>query len=347
MKRYCKNFYFDRAAIEAGYEDWLKAEAGHKNAHRIPEQHGSVEALLDELAAEADAGSYSFAPIERYTRNEGGKRRLIGIVSVKQQIVEHAIAVALEPLFRAKIGYWQVASVEGKGAFFGAEKVQELMQTSRYFGHGDVRKCYQSVNLRALMRKLEKLIASTSLLAAIRAVLAMYENGLEIGSYLSLRLAQLVLSCGYHAAEQTGRRRRGKWVAALTGQVWYADDVYIFSSSKKGLRRAMRAVLDALAVFELLLKPWKLCRCDSEPCDFAGIVCTRGKRTIRSRIFLRIRRSFRKLARAPTPKRARRAVSYFGWLKHTDSRLFRASNGIDGLFAMARAIVSRQDRRLA
>ena len=117
LKSYCKGLVITRGDVAAAYEKWRRALAGHKNAWRVEAEHGSADALIDELAREISQRSLTLRPIHRYERVEptNGKRRIIGVESVKQQVLDYAVIGALEPFLSAKIGYWQVAGVPGKG----------------------------------------------------------------------------------------------------------------------------------------------------------------------------------------------------------------------------------------
>lgn len=117
MKSYCKCLVIDRKHVARAYELWSKAQAGHKNAWRVPKEHGSASALIDEIAEEVAERRLSFRPIHRYEHREptNGKVRTIGVESVKQQVVDYAVILAMQPLLDAKLGYWQVAGVPGKG----------------------------------------------------------------------------------------------------------------------------------------------------------------------------------------------------------------------------------------
>lgn len=117
MKSYCKGLVIDREHVARAYELWSKAQAGHKNAWRVPKEHGSASALIDEIAEEVAERRLTFRPIHRYEHREptNGKVRTIGVESVKQQVVDYAVILAMQPLLDAKLGYWQVAGVPGKG----------------------------------------------------------------------------------------------------------------------------------------------------------------------------------------------------------------------------------------
>lgn len=78
-----------------------------------------------------------------------------------------------------------------------------------YHVHLDVRKCYPSIKPEVVSRILRRYVRSPDALYLCEALLATYGGGLEIGSYFSLRMAQLVLSFGYHSVEGWARSGAG------------------------------------------------------------------------------------------------------------------------------------------
>lgn len=349
MKSYCKGLRIDGVLISRAYESWLNAPAGKKNAWRVPDEHGSADELIAEIESEIATRTLALRPIKRYRHREptNGKLRTIGVESVKQQICDYVAIEALSGLLRAKVGFWQVSSVKGKGQLMAANAVSRWVQEGGYFVHLDVRKCYPSIKADVVMRILRRYVRSPDVLYLCETLLATYGGGLEIGSYFSLRMAQLVLSFGYHAVEGMRKVRRGCNVPMVTHQLWYADDIYLFSQDKRNLRSAARQLQRLLLKdFGLHVKPWKVCQVgDQEPVDVVGFTVRRNRVTLRSTLFLRACRAFRKYRRSPTLGRARRVCSYWGWFKNTDSLRLVMGNGFDKAFKQAKRHVSAVERK--
>ena len=348
MKSYCKGLRIDGALISRAYESWLEAPAGKKNAWRVSDEHGSAEALMAEIEGEIATRTLALRPIKRYRHREptNGKLRIIGVESVKQQLCDYVAIEALGGLLRAKVGFWQVSSVKGKGQLMAARAVSRWVQEGGYYVHLDVRKCYPSIKADVVMRTLRRYVRSPDVLYLCEALMATYGGGLEIGSYFSLRMAQLVLSFGYHAVEGMGKRRRGAWRTLVSHQLWYADDVYLFGQDKRDLRCAARQLQGLLLKdFGLHVKAWKVCRVsDQEPVDVVGFTVRSNRVTLRPTLFLRACRAFRKCRRRPTPALSRRVCSYWGWFKNTDSLGVVARNGFDTVFRQARRRVGAAER---
>ena len=211
LKSYCKGLRIDGTLVCRAYESWLDAPAGKKNAWRVADEHGSADALIAEIEREIASRALALRPIKRYRHREptNGKMRIIGVESVKQQVCDYVAIEALGELLRAKVGFWQVSSVKGKGQLMAANAVGRWVQEGGYFVHLDVRKCYPSIKADVVMRTLRRYVRSPDVLYLCETLLSTYGGGLEIGSYFSLRMAQLVLSFGAAATCRWWRTSSG------------------------------------------------------------------------------------------------------------------------------------------
>lgn len=345
MRSYCKGLVIDRALIARAYDAWSRARAGHKNAWRVAREHGSASALIDELADEIEGRRLSLRPIRRYTHKEptNGKVRTIGVESVKQQVLDYAVVLAMEPLITAKVGFWQAAGVRGKGQKACRNAMRKWVNEGGYHVKLDVRKCYPSISHDVVRRIVRKYVRSPDVLYAVDVILGTYDEGLEIGSFFSLQMANLVLSFAYHHIESLGKRRRGRWVPLVSHQLWHMDDALLLGRDKRDLKRAVRSVERYLRDgFGLSLKPWKVARTSEvEPLDIGGFVVRERRCTLRASIFRRAKRCFARFGRHRSLRMAYRVVSYWGWLANSDSDGFIQRNGLNRTFSVARAMVSR------
>lgn len=347
LKSYCKNLAVDEAFVAQAYDRWRHNEAGRKNAWRVEREYGSAENLVAEIVREANDGTLEFAPLKTRPRNEDGKVRDIGVEPVKQQVCGYVVDLAIEEMWDARVGYWQI-SRPGFGQFRAAGAVQRWMRECEYHVHVDFRKCYDNIRCADVDRILSKHVRCAPVVEIARAIMQSYPGGhLMIGSYFSLRMAQLVLSYGYHHVEGLGKERRGKRRALVAHQCWYVDDVWLFGHGKRDLKRAVRSLERyMLAEFGLGIKPWKVCRSGGEPADIAGVVVRRERVTVRGKTFLRARRAVMRYRRKPRDIHlARRVTSYRGWLAHTDSLGFSLRCKVPQAVALAKRLISGNDKK--
>ncbi len=368
MKSYCKGLVISRDMVELGYADWLDKESGKRNEWRVYEEYGSPEALVEEILWEVTCRTLRFKPIKRYQRTEptNGKVRVIGIESVKQQVCDHMVVVLMEQFLQRRIGFYQVASVPGKGQRMVRDTLSKWVLDSKYHVKADVRQCYPSIRHDVVMDILRKYVKSDDILYVCEQLLATYDEGLDIGSYFSLKMSNLVLSFAYHYVEGLGKERRGKRVPLVDHQMWYMDDLILIGHDKRDLRVAIRKLESYISKeFGLELKPWKIARTsETEPLDMGGwVVRVRhpyetledGTRvrdmerqrvvvSLRSGIFIRGTRAFAAFERNPSVDNARRCLSYWGWFKHADCGGVIRKRHIDRLASRAKKVISRHDK---
>lgn len=346
MKSWCKGLVMDRDHVERAYKQWLESCAGHKNAWRVPIEHGSADGLIDEIAREIDGRCLRLRPIvhREHVERSNGKVRMLGVESVKQQVLDYAIVLAMQPMLSAKLGYWQVAGVRGKGQKACGRALRKWVREGGYHVKLDVRKCYPSIRHDVVRRIVRKYVRSTDVIYCVDAVLDTYTiGGLEIGSYFSMQMSNLVLSFAYHHLEGLHKVRRGKSVPLVTHQIWHLDDALLISPDKRNLKAAVRSVIRYMRdELGLEVKPWKIARTsDREPLDLGGFVARMRRLTLRSSIFLGAARAFRRFANRNTLRLAQRAVAYWGWFKHSDSDRYIKENDIRRLHRIARRVISR------
>lgn len=338
----------DRSHIAKAYDLWLRAAAGRKNQWRIAKEHGGADPLIDELAEEIGRRCLQLRPIHRYKHCEptNGKVRIIGVESAKQQVLDYAIVLAIQPLLDAKLGFWQVAGIPGKGQLACKRAMRKWVREGGYHVKLDVRQCYSSISHHVVKRIIVGYVRSPDVLYCIDAVLATYGEGLEIGSYFSLQMANLVLSFVYHHLEALHKMRRGRSVPLIAHQLWHMDDALIIGPDKRNLKMAVHSATRYMSSeLGLEVKPWKIAKTgDAEPLDMGGFIVRNGRCTLRASVFLRAARAFRRFAKSKSRRLAQRVCSYWGWLINTDSDALILGNSFNQLFRIARGIISRAER---
>lgn len=350
MKSYCKGLKIDRAFVEQAYMSWLYSQAGKKNAWRIKGEHGDVEHLIAEITREISTRTLTFVPIKYEERTEGvnQKVRHIGIESVKEQVVEHVVILAIKDLFNAKIGHYQCAGIRGRGQLMASKAIRKwiVKAPGSYFVKADIRKCYESTPHEVVMEFYRKYVKSDDVLYCIESILGTFKHGLNLGGFFSLITMTLLLSKAYHYLEGLGKQKRGKHVGLIAHQIWFMDDILLIGNRKADVKSAARKLECYLArELGLTLKQWKVSRVGIEPIDMVGFVHRPGKTTIRARVFIHARRSFKRFAKSPSLKQARRVSSYWGYFKHTDSWRWITRNKAHRLARHAARMVSLRDRR--
>lgn len=135
------------------------------------------------------------------------------------------------------------------------------------------------------------------------------------------------------------------------------DDILVFGSNKKYLMKAMQMIQDYFNnVLHLTIKPnWRLFKVQyvdrngkerGSFVDMMGFRFYRGKTTIRQSIFIRLRRKFIRINKKlknhePIPLcMAQSLMSYWGWVKHTNSYEFSKRYNVNQVVNLTKRIVS-------
>lgn len=288
-----------------------------------------VDKICDILREEIISDNISFPKIWYREKIDGssGKVRRIGIQNVKQQLYDYIAVEGLNPILK-RIGEYQCASIKGRGTLSGKKSIARWMKNknNRYFAKLDVQKCFESIDQEKLLSFLRRHIKNDRLINLIRILIGSFERGLSIGSYLSQYLCNLYMSILYHyIMEDLYRVRRGKEgnarVRLVNKCLIYMDDILIIGSRRRDLQKAIRLIIQKASELGLVIKSNYLIRnIDGNCIDMMGYKIYRTHTEIRGRIFLRIRRAYRKAISGISPRIAKKCLSYYGYLKHTDSR---------------------------
>ena len=287
-----------------------------------------VELVITDLKEEIENKSISFPKIWYRTKIDGssGKVRRIGIQNIKQQLYDYIAVEALGPVLK-RIGEFQYASIKGRGTTKGKEVIARWLnnRSMRYFVKLDVRKCFESIDHNLLIKFLEKHVKNEKLIWLIKTLISSFEKGLSIGSYLSQYLCNLYMSIIYHyIMEGLYKIRRGKRVNLVRHCLIYMDDILMIGSRKRDMEKAVRLTVGKATEMGLEIKPtYQVRQIDGNCIDMLGYKIYRTHTEIRGRTYLRVRRSFRRARKNITLRIAKKCLSYYGYLKHTNSKRFQ------------------------
>lgn len=302
-----------------------------------------IEAITDELTGEINNRQIVVKPVkyEERTDHNSGKKRLIGLQSTKHKIYDYIAAQSLMPLYKAKIGTSQFASIEGRGQVKGKQTIEKWLRSEklnlRYCIKADIKKCYESMPLDVIYKVYEGQVKNKPLLWLLRSLLGLFEYGLLIGSPLSMWTCNYILSFVYHYIKECLHKiRRTKLIPLVRKVAFFMDDFALFGSSLSDLKRAFKSVRGYIYDnFQLIVKDdYRIFRLEylvngvihGQPVDMMGYrmgIVT----TIRRRIFLRTRRCLLRIKRSQMirAESARRLVSYIGWIVNSNMQRFYKS----------------------
>ena len=349
MKSYCKGLVVTKAYVTDAYNHWVYSQAGKKNIWRVAKEHGSADKLINEIFHEIETRTLRFDPIICEDRKEGvsQKVRHIGIESVKQQVVEHIVIIAINDFYTAKLGHYQCVGEKGRGQLYASKAIRKWVskEPRSYYVKADIRKCYESTSHEVIRAFYKKYVKSPDILYCIDCLLDTFDRGLNLGGFFSLVTMNLLLSQAYHYLERLGTERRGKHMPLIDHQLWFMDDILLIGSRKASVKSAARKLAAFLqATLGLSLKPWKVSLVATEPIDMVGFVHRPDCTTLRSKIFIHARRAIVRFARKPSIRLARRVCSYWGYLINANCWRWIKDHRAHHVLRLAAKMLSIQDR---
>lgn len=296
-------------------------------------------------------GTVTLPPIHYKTIIDGnsGKERVIGVQSMIHQIYDYIAVHGLMELFKKKITINQCASIPNRGQHYGKNLIVKWRKYdnkgTRYCIQADISKCYPSINHVILKKKLSRDVKNDKLLWLTFRLIDMFDEGLSIGSYLSQFLCNYFLSYASHFINERlfiMKKSRGKDIRInlVKHSLFYMDDILLFGANKKHLHQAISLLIDYLnEELDLTIKPsWRAFKTDyidKNGKRIGSFIDSMGFRiycdhvTMRQKIFLRVKRRYMRMRKKLkkrlkiTVREASGNLSYFGWVKNTDSFKFK------------------------
>ena len=236
-----------------------------QTAHSISVERGEEHFLAD-LRADLKARTFRPLPVrERMIPKPGGKRRRLGIPTVRDRVVQAALKLVLEPIFEADFQPCSYGFRPRRRAQDAIAEIHHFCSRSyEWVLEGDITACFDEIDHSALLDRVRRRIGDKRVLGLVKAFLKagiLSEEGVERdtstgtpqGGILSPLLANIALSvlddhfaeawAGFGPTSSSRQARRRKRLATYR-LVRYADDFVVLVA---GLRGHVDAVRDEVA----------------------------------------------------------------------------------------------------
>jgi len=231
--------------------------------------------FLATISKELKSKRYSPKALRRhYILKQNGKKRPLGIPTLKDRVVQQAVRLVIEPVFEAHFSEASYGFRPGRSCHGAVEEVKKFLQWGlTTVIETDIVDCFGSIPHGELMKKVAERISDKKILRLIKSWLkcGVMENGrirstiagTPQGGVISPLLANIYLN----ALDQKWKERKmdNRW-GHDAHLVRYADDMVILTG--KGPKEPFRLLKETLEAAGLTMHPEKTRIVDAKTGNF-------------------------------------------------------------------------------
>ena len=273
------------------------------------------EDVISELTEQIAAGTYRVKDYREREIVEGGKKRRIQVLTMKDRIAAHAIMSVVDKHLRKRFIRTTSASIKERGMHdlmsYIRRDIRENPEETRYCYKFDITKFYESVKQDFVMYCVRRVFKDEKLIAMLDGLVQMMPEGLSIGLRSSQGLGNLLLSVylDHYLKDKYGIRYYYR----------YCDDGVVLAGTKAELWAIRDLIHNCIEQIDLEVKTNERVFPIEDGIDFLGYVIRPDSVRIRKRIKQKFAR---KMSEIKSRKRRRELVaSFYGMAKHADCNM--------------------------
>lgn len=315
MKRY-KNLWDKICTLDNFRQAYKNAIHGKRHYKEVVfiENYGP-DKYLSELLEEVKENKYKVSEYVIFTKFTGGKEREIWKLPMRDRIVQHAIMIHIEPIFRETFIVDTYSSIKGRGIHNALKRIKRDIKKNKYLYYLklDVKKCYPSLNQDILKQKLAKKFKDKKLLNLLYIIIDSCDKGVPIGNYTSQYFNNFYFNDLDHWIKESKR---------VKSYYRYCDDLVILSSHKDFLHQIFYEIKQKIDSLNVQLKSnYQIYNVDRKGIDFLGYRIRQHYTKIRKHVKLNFEHKVLCMNLLQlTDKNINVLGSYWGILKHADCR---------------------------
>lgn len=349
---------FERIITQENFVCAIQKAAKNKRKKRIVlKTLANDEYVAAQKCYEVERGIWRPEKIHRVKVINDGvqqkKREIVCPDFINEQIVHHAIMNITAPVFMRQFYTYSCASITGRGTEYAIEYIRKAIKdvkNTKYHVVLDIKQFFNSIRPSKVFRQLRRVIRDRKTLLLFARILRSnkiirpdgetIKRGTPIGLYTSPWFANILLTPLDHKIKAAG----------VPYYVRYNDDMLLFHSNKRKLKRIVNMIREHLAGLHLSLKRCpQIHRFSKVSIRYIGATIKPDRITLAPKVFLKTTRVIRRISKKEkiTSYDASRAVSYSGRFKHFDAAAAREKyiTNVVNLKACKKIISAHQRRK--
>jgi len=300
----------------------MKASLGKRKQKRVKRILDNIKFYAEKIQNMLLNKKYSPSPYIIKTIQDSSSGKIRTIYKPRfypDQIIHWALMLQIQSVIMRGMYPYSCGSVPGRGTSLGQKTLRKWLDNDRkntkYCLKMDISKFYPSIDNDVLKQMFLRRIKDQDCLWLIDTIIDS-SQGLPIGNYTSQWFANFFLQdLDHYIKEKLG----------IKYYIRYVDDLVLLGGNKKKLHKARKHISDYLQTIGLILKSdWQVFKVNDRAIDFLGFRFFRNKTILRKRNALRIKRRIKKISKKDhlNYKDACAVISYWGWIKRSDSYNF-------------------------